>query len=441
MERDLYNHLKTWKNEKRRKPLVIRGARQVGKTWLVEHFGNRDFERFVGINFEFKPGFKSCFSSLDPNEIIQRIELTANVDIHAGSTLLFLDEIQECPQALKSLRYFYEKMPDLHVIAAGSLLEFIMDSERISIPVGRVRNFYLSPLSFGEFLAACGEHKIRDWLRKLSINDEIPESIHAKCVSLLRNYLYLGGMPEAVARWLETGKLQGAAEIHQALLQNYRHDFGKYGGRAKPDLIENIFTRAPGMVGGKFKYSLIDRHIHSRDVKKALDLLIKAHILHRIKSTSGSGLPMGAHANEKFFKILFLDVGLLQSSMGITDETYLSDNLFAVYKGLVAEQYVGQQLLSMGKHYEEPGLFHWRREARGSSAEVDYLWQRGERILPVEVKSGKTGSLKSLRIFLKEKNAPFGIRFSLHPLSFSDSVLSIPLYAVEALPGLIDQVI
>ncbi|MCP4749877.1 MAG: ATP-binding protein [Proteobacteria bacterium] len=441
MERDINIWLKSWKTEKRRKPLIVRGARQVGKTWLVENFGKQEFERVVDINFEFQPHFKSCFSSLDPAEIVQRIELTANIDIDPQRSVLFLDEIQECPQALKALRYFFEKMPALPVIATGSLLEFVMEAERISIPVGRTQNIYLSPLSFGEFLAACGEDKIRTYLKNIDLNAQIPEAVHVKCISLLRNYLYLGGMPEAIAHWLDNGKLAKIDEIHQALLQNYKHDFGKYGKRVNFELLEKVFVQAPGMVGGKFKYANVDRLVNSRDIRKTLELLVKANIVHKIKSATGSGLPLGAHGSDKFFKILFLDVGLLQNSMGITNETYMSDDLLAVYKGIVAEQYVGQQLLALGKHTEEPNLYYWQREKRGSAAEVDYLWQRGEKILPIEVKAGKTGTLRSLRVFLNEKSPPLGIRFSLNPLSFIDSVLSIPLYAVEALPGLIDQAV
>jgi uncharacterized protein len=229
-------------------------------------------------------------------------------------------------------------------------------------------------------------------------------------------------------------------KIHQILLQNYKQDFGKYGEKVNFRLLEKVFIKAPATVGNKFKYANIDRDINARDIRKSLALLIKAHIIHRITSTSGSGLPLAAHGNEKFFKLLFLDVGLLQSAIGISRETYLAENLLAVYKGVVAEQFVGQQLLALRKHFLEPELYYWQREAKGSSAEVDYLWQKGEGIMPVEVKAGTTGTLKSLKVFLSEKNCPFGIRFSLHPLSYADSVLSIPLYAVEALPGLIDQI-
>jgi len=440
MDRDVYGWLKNWKNEKNRKPLIIRGARQVGKTWLVNHFGQSDFDRLIVINFEFQPQMKSCFASLNPMEIVQRIELSLNVDIIPGKTLLFLDEIQEYPEAIKALRYFYEKLPALHVVAAGSLLEFIMDAEAVSFPVGRVQNIHLFPLSFGEFLSACGEYKLRQWFRDLSITEQIPESIHVKSVSLLRDYLYLGGMPETIAAWLDTKSFSKTDEIHQLLLQNYKHDFGKYGRHVNFRLLDKVFTKAPATVGNKFKYAGIDRDVNARDIRKSLNLLIKAHILHKVTAASGSGLPLAAHCNEKFFKILFLDVGLLQSAMGIARETYMSENLLAVYKGLVTEQFTGQQLFALGKCFVEPELYYWQREVKGSAAEVDYLWQKDEYILPVEVKAGKTGTLKSLRVYLSEKNAPFGIRISLHPLSFTDSVLSIPLYAIEALPGLVGQV-
>jgi len=357
MERDLYGWLKTWKNEKKRKPLIIRGARQVGKTWLVNQFGHSDFDRFVDINFEFQPQMKSCFTSLDPMEIIQRIELSLNVDIIPGKTLLFLDEIQEYPEAVKALRYFYEKMPALHVVAAGSLLEFIMGAHAISFPVGRVQNIHLFPMSFGEFLSACGEYKLRQWFRDLSITEHIPESIHVKSVSLLRDYLYLGGMPETIATWLDKKNLSKTDEIHQLLLQNYKHDFGKYGRHVNFRLLDKVFTKAPATVGNKFKYADIDRDVNARDIRKSLNLLIKAHIIHKVTAASGSGLPLAAHCNEKFFKILFLDVGLLQSAMGIARETYMSENLLAVYKGLVAEQFIGQQLFALGKCFAEPELY------------------------------------------------------------------------------------
>ncbi len=439
MKRKLYTSLVRWKDDPGRKPLIIRGARQVGKTWLVREFGEHNFESFFEINFELNPHFKSCFNDIDPDAIIQKIELTANVTLTPGKTLLFLDEIQECPAAIKSLRYFFENYPTLHVIAAGSLLEFLSESDTISIPVGRVQNFYLFPLSFPEFLYACNEIKLHDFLLNVSVNETIPEPVHLKCINLLKLYLYTGGMPEAVSSWLQTNKLQKIDEIYQALIQNYRQDFGKYGKKISPEILETVFNKAPGVIGTKLKYTNISRNFQSREIKKALFLLFKANILYKINATSGSGLPMLAHTSENKFKLLMLDVGLLQNLMGISKETYLSDNILAVYRGMIAEQFAGQQLLSLQKSFHEPSLFYWQREAKGSEAEVDYLYQCGEKILPLEVKAGSTGSLKSLRIFLDDKKAPFGIRLSLNPLSFTDSVLSVPLYAVDSLPGLVEK--
>jgi uncharacterized protein len=329
--------------------------------------------------------------------------------------------------------------PSLGVIAAGSLLEFMRQSDDISMPVGRILNYHLTPLSFGEFLLACGEDRLHEYLRNLSINDSIPESIDTKCGALLRIYLYTGGMPAAIADWIEHRTFGSTDVLHRSLLQNYRQDFGKYGKRANSEMLEKAFLKIPGLVGASFSYSAIDRDSHAREVKRAVELLEKAGLCTRIRATSAAGLPLFTYANDRKVKMLFLDIGLLQNAMGISSETYLASDLLAVYRGAVAEQYVGQQLLALKKPFEDPDLFYWRRNVAGSDAEVDYLYQFGEKIIPIEVKSGKTGTLKSLRLFLQEHNSLFGVRFSMHPLSFHDRVLSIPLYAVEALPGLIGQ--
>lgn len=439
MNRDLLTSLNSWKTDPRRKPLILRGARQVGKTWLIEYFGKTGYKHFFPINFELHPHFKSCFEIPDPVEIIKRIELTANVTLTDEDTLLFLDEVQQCPEALTALRYFYEKMPGLSVIAAGSLLEFIRLSDTISIPVGRVLNYHLSPLSFGEFLSACGEDRLRDHLRQVSITAVIPESIATKSASLLRTYLYTGGMPAAIVDWLDRQSFSGTDALHRSLLQNYRQDFGKYGKKINSAMLETVFVKAPGLVGSTFMYSSIDRQSHSREVRHALELLEKARLVVRIRPTSGAGLPLAAHAGESKCKLLFLDTGLMQNAMGISEETYLSQDLLGVYRGAITEQFIGQELLALKKPFEDPELFYWKRKVPGSDAEVDYLYQHGETIIPVEVKSGTTGSLKSLRLFMAENRSPLGVRFSMFPLSFHDGILSIPLYAAEAMPSLINH--
>jgi predicted AAA+ superfamily ATPase len=439
MIRDFLQELINWKAQTNRKPILLRGARQVGKTWLIEHFGKTSFSKTLTINFELQPQFKSCFDIPHPDEIIRQIELTANINLTNPDILLFFDEVQQCPKALVSLRYFYEIKPQMAIIAAGSLLEFIKESDNLSIPVGRILTYYLGPLSFGEFLSACGEFKLREYLKNLSIIDSVPESIHGKAISLLRSYLYTGGMPAAIKDWIESNTFNSTDLLHRSLLQTYRQDFGKYGRRVNTDLLETLFMKIPGTVGSRFKYSSIQKDIHSREIKKGLLLLIKARIVTKIESTSAKALPLNAHTDESKFKVLFLDVGLFQNSMGISSQTYLAPDLLAVYRGAVTEQYAGQQLLSLLKFYEDPQLFFWRRDVPGSEAEVDYIYQHGEIIFPVEVKSGTTGSLKSLNVFLSENAAPFGIRLSMQNISFYNKVLSIPLYAIESLPSLVTQ--
>ncbi|MBN1672310.1 MAG: ATP-binding protein [Kiritimatiellae bacterium] len=437
MKRDLMQNLCVWKDDADRKPLILRGARQVGKTWLVETFAQQRFENSFTINFELEPAYKSCFSDLNPERIIKTIELSGDVEITPGKTLLFLDEIQQCPEALKALRYFHEKKPELHVIGAGSLLEFALGDENLSMPVGRVQNFYLKPLSFGEYLTAVGEDRLRDFLRGINPREQVAESIVRKSVALIQDYFFIGGMPEAVEHWIRCRKIVKIQEIHQGILQNYRHDFMKYGKRVNIENLEKVFSKAPGLIGQKFKYSAIDRSLNSRDVKRALSLLCKAQVMARIHATAGSGLPLKTHANDALFKVLFLDLGLMQTDMGLSKEVYRSDNVLAVYAGGIAEQFVGQQLLCLQPHFEEPSLFYWCRDAKGSEAEVDYLWQAGPMIFPLEVKHGKRGTLKSLKLFLAENEAPFGVRISMHPPSFMENILSVPLYCIEALPRLL----
>jgi hypothetical protein len=247
-------------------------------------------------------------------------------------------------------------------------------------------------------------------------------------------------MPAAVAEWIERKTLSTIDILHRSLLQTYRQDFGKYGTKTNSDLLEKTFLKMPGLVGSPFTYAAIDKNAQTRGVKRAVEHLEKARIYTKIRATSGAGLPFFTYVNDKKFKILFLDVGLLQNAMGLNSETYLASDLLAVYRGAVTEQFVGQQLLTQKKPFEDPDLFYWSRNVPGSDAEVDYLLQRGEQIIPLEVKSGKTGTLKSLHLFLKENQAPFGVRLSMHPLSFHDNVLSIPLYAIEALAGLVAEV-
>lgn len=431
MKRFILTNLKYWKNDKSRKPLILRGARQVGKTFTVRDFAQSHFSHFVEINFELQPQLKKIFQTLDPYEIVRDLSLALGEQIKPGSTLLFFDEIQECPEAISALRYFYEKMPELHVIGAGSLLEFILKSPDFKMPVGRIEYLYMQPMSFGEFLLARQEDRLKNYLDELTVKTLINEAVHEKLLRLFKDYLIVGGMPEVVKVFLEDPSQLDYQKIQLSLLQTYRDDFGKYASRAKHDHLKKIFQTAPSLVGQIFKYTQVDRQISSRDLKAALQLLAQAGIVTKVLSTSGHELPFLKDANEKKFKILFLDVGLMQRACGLDSQIALTDDFLSIRSGAVAEQFVGQELMMNRNLRVEPELYFWSRDKKSSQAEIDFLTVIDSKIIPIEVKAGKTGTLKSLKVFLKEHKSPFGIRFSQLPLSFHDKILSIPIYAVE----------
>ena len=439
MRRDIENELISWKSQKEKYPLIIRGARQVGKSYLVETFGKAHFQNTVVVNLEFQPQLKDCFKSLDPSEIINKLQLLLGVQIKEDNTLLFLDEIQECPQAIMSLRYFKEKMPKLAVIAAGSLLEFAMRSHDFKMPVGRVQFLYLQPLSFSEYLDAAGNQNLRKFLSDVKLTDSIDDVIHKKLLELLRIYIIVGGMPAALNEYLLSNDLMNCQRIQTALLQTYRSDFGKYAKISQHKYLQKVFDTAPRMVGQRIKYSNIDPDTRSRDLKNALNLLTLAGIVRPIYLTKASGLPLGAQINEQKFTVNFLDVGLMQNSCGLQGRLSIEEDFMQINAGSVAEQFVGQDLAAYSDRHQQVSLYFWAREKRGSMAEVDYVINIGSDIFPVEVKSGKEGRLKSLRMFIEEKKSRLGIRFSQDKLSYYDKILSIPLYMIEQLPRLAES--
>ena len=439
MRRNIEKDLVEWKNQGDCNPLIIRGARQVGKTYLIENFGKKYFTNFVTVNFEYQPRLKMVFNSLNPMDILNRLELIFKTEIVPGESLLFLDEIQECPAAILALRYFKEKLPDLHVIGAGSLLEFILNSPDFRMPVGRVAFLHLYPFSFGEFLAACGNSRLRDYLANITLADKIDPLIHDECLQLLKQYCFLGGMPAVLKSYIKNKNFLKSQNILSTIIEGYRNDFGKYAKRANYTLLQHLFEKVPQLVGERFKYAKVSHEVRSREIKHALKLLNQAGLIAHIYASSGSGLPLGALINERKFKILFLDVGLLQRACGLDEETFLQDDLLKINAGAVAEQFVGQELISQGNPYQKNSLFFWVRDKKYSEAEVDFLFATSNQIFPIEVKSGKTGTLKSLRTFINDNNLPFGIRVSESPLSLYDQVLSVPLYMVEQLPRLVKE--
>lgn len=439
MKREIEFNLYSWKMNPRRLPLLLRGARQVGKSYTITQFGKKYFENCVVINFEEYPEYKSCFETLHPREIIAKLELVTNKNIQAGKTLLFFDEIQDCPKAIMALRYFKEQIPDLHVIGAGSLLEFVLNDEQFKMPVGRVQFMYLRPLSFGEFLDASGNEKLKTYLEAVTIADKIPEVVHKQLLSRVREYIALGGMPAVVSEYLTSKSFLQCQEIQTSLLSTYRADFGKYAGRTPHEHLQTIFSKSPGLIGKWLKYTTLDPTVSSATLKNALNKLCEAGLIILVYSTSGAGLPFVSHVNEKKCKFLFLDVGLVKRACNLGLELLFEKDLILINDGGLAEQFVGQELLAYFQKDDINGIYTWKREEKSSSAEVDFLTAIDSQIVPIEVKAGSSKKLKSLKIFLEERKLPLGVRISELPLCLRENVLSVPFYLIEHLHKLVRQ--
>ena len=440
MKRKLYPKLLEWRNSPYRKPLILRGARQVGKSFLVREFGKNEFSDYIEINFELQPELKNSFKDKKPERILKNLELYLNRKIELENTILFLDEIQECPEAILSLRYFHEQMPTLAVIAAGSLLEFALNSEEYRSPVGRIQFIHLHPLSFQEFLEAIGETIVLEFLHEVKFSDEFSSVVHEKLLNLYKDYLIVGGMPEAVKVYTETKNFSLVRQIQLSLLLTYRNDFSKYAGKVKQKYLEKVFYSIPTMLGKKIRYSEIDRETPSRELKQAVELLESAGVVNKVIGTNNTELPLSYHAKENFYKLIFLDTGLSLKASGLEETILTSPNILGVYEGGLAEQFVGQELIAYASPEERAKFFYWERFKRGSSAEIDYLLIYKSEVYPVEVKAGKTGSLKSLKLYKGEMQNQISIRYSKLPLSYYEGLLSIPLYLIAETERLLEVI-
>ncbi len=435
MKRLINYHLKQWVKHSHRKPLILRGARQVGKTHVIRQLSN-DFEDYVEINFELNPRVKEIFEQdLEPERILNALSLIAGKRIIPGKSLLFLDEIQEAPRAITALRYFYENLPNLHVIAAGSLLDFALDS--ISVPVGRITFLYMHPMSFMEFLKAIKQEILIEEILNHKIDTPITEPIHDKLLEYLGVYMAVGGMPEAVKCWIETKDITECVNVQHALANTYRQDFLKYSKRLQLKYINLLFEKIPSQLGNPIKYSNFSQEYRKRELEPCLELLNKANIIQKVLHSSGNGLPLGAEASLDKFKLIFLDIALSQAILGSDyKEWILKPQQEFVNKGAMTEAFVGQELLAYSNPARQPQLYYWLREARGSTAEIDYLIQHNQSIIPLEVKSKFGGSLKSLHLFLQtHEKSSYGIRFSIHNYSVYEHIHSYPLYAVAGIFG------
>jgi predicted AAA+ superfamily ATPase len=439
--RFIEDDLLEWKNSTIMTPLIIRGARQVGKTYVIEKFARNNFSNFIKVNFEFDKDYKNYFKkNLDPHKFLAALSLDKNMKIEPGKTLIFFDEIQECPEAIQALRYFYEELPKLHIIAAGSLLEFALNSENFKMPVGRISFKFLRPLSFYEFLKAQGKDSLIDYIRDLNLEEGCDDIVHNRLLKELDIYHLVGGMPDAIRAYISNKKdldngFAKVREVHHRLLQTYKKDFGKYAKASRHNDLEAVFDYVPKTIAKKFKYSNVYHEAKSLDIKTALELLIKAGICTKIKRANND-LPLGVSASDKHFKVLFLDIGLMNSSCDLDLDKFLLDQTDK-FGGPIAEQFVGQELLNTVPCYQESKLYYWEKQGAGS-AEIDYLISSKNKIYPLEVKAGKIGRLKSLHVYMKEYQPGFGIRISGKKLEYENSVLSIPIYATSEIYRLID---
>lgn len=434
-KRNIEKVLQNWVIDSDRKPMLLRGARQIGKSSSVRHLGE-SFESFIEINFDFLPQYIEIFErSLNPVQICKEITFLSGKKIVAGKTLLFLDEIQLCPKAISSLRYFYELMPELHVIATGSLLEFVL-GDLPSFGVGRIRSIFMFPFGFDEFLNAIGQGQYNELIASSSPDTPIFEAAHKKLTEYFIRYIIVGGMPQAVAAYAKSGDLIKVQKIVSDLVNTYQTDFSKYKARVPEYRINLVLREVVNRVGQKFFYAdLTDKFNHGQ-IKESLDMLQLAGLIYPVVHTSANGLPIGAGANPKKIKYLILDTAIYMHILGYKpQEVLLSSSIDFVNKGALAELIAGLEIIKAGSEDKIPELFYWHREAKNADAEVDYVIQKDHELIPIEVKSGKTGKMKSLLLFLKEKQWTHGIKTSLENFENENFIHNIPLYAIGNVVG------
>jgi len=433
LHRNIDKELTLWRHEKEGKPLLIRGARQVGKSTAIRELA-KQFDHFLEINFEEQRQVHRLFEGdLDPAILCENLSILYNIPIVPGKTLLFFDEIQSCIPAISSLRFFYEKYPELHVIAAGSLMEFAL-REIPSFGVGRIRSLFVYPLSFDEYLTGVGEKLLFEAKKKATLKKPLAAPLHQKLLNHIKRFLVIGGMPEVVATYVKHNSINPCGQVLDDLITSLKADFAKYKKQVPFLRVSEVFDSVIQQSGNKFTYSNAATEANHKQVKEAVDLLIMAGLVFPVTHTGANGLPLGAEANPKKRKMILLDTGIFQRLLGLNiSEILFEDNFDIINKGAIAEQFVGLELLKSFSCYRQENLYFWHREAKSSNAEVDYVIQQNENILPIEVKSGKKGSMQSLFLFLAEKKVPFGIRFSMENYSSYESIRVFPIYAVSEL--------
>jgi len=423
MKREIEQSLMEWKDRSNRKPLMIRGARQVGKTYTVDRFAKQYFENYLKINLEEKPELRQLFDKNDTRAIINELSVIHDIDVTAGKTLFFIDEIQTYPKAIQTLRYFYEQIPELHVVVAGSLLDHTLNDMQYSMPVGRIEFCYLYPLNFKEFLHANSQARLVEYIKNYDFKTPFSPVIHQKILEYLRLYFFIGGMPEAVRTYIDSQKLTDIERIQNNIVTSFIYDFAKYGTRNQQENMTTVLKYTATNVGKKIKYVNIDKETRSTFLKEAFQKLELSRIIHLVRHTNVSGIPINDYMTSSIFKPIFLDIGLV-NHLGNIQLTEI-EHLITKNEGTLAEQFIGQELMSSGQSYIDTKLFYWMREEKNSNAETDYIFQHKNVLYPIEVKAGKTGTLKSLHIYLYEKKLRTGIRFNLDIPSVGDFSISM----------------
>ena len=461
MHRHRLEDMQEWLQRSGRRPLILRGARQVGKSTLVRLFCEAATDReLLTVNLERHPDLAETFAGNDPRTVLDVIEAVSNRP-RSERTIPFLDEIQAAPGAFVSLRYFFEEMPELPILAAGSLMEFMLSDHAFSMPVGRIQYLDLGPMTFTEFLRAVGENRLAREIETFewTTGPEPPTMqpvIHRRLLEVLRLYHFVGGMPEAVKAYAESGTLRPVSTVHASIIDTWRDDFPKYASRRDLTRMLRVFNFAARHIGRKVKYSNVSPDDQSATIRRDIDLLAMARVIARVTHSQCSGLPLQADIKEKVFKLIFLDIGLMNAVCGLGWRTIAGQTATQlVNAGPGAEQFIGQHLQFLLADRPNRELTYWLREGRSNNAEVDYVCELGGHVVPIEVKAGRTGTLKSLHQFVAEKRVPFAVRFDadLPALHWVEAdvrrghgsrrirypLLSLPLYLVERLPWMVES--
>lgn len=441
-KRHIDEQLLKWKDSAQHKPLLIRGARQVGKSTAVRELG-RTFTYFVEINLEKQPTMRQLFTEdIDVKRTCEKISGTLAVPIIPGETLLFIDEIQVSKEAIMSLRYFKEDYPELHVIAAGSLLEFALE-ELPSFGVGRIRSLYMYPFSFDEFLMAQGLDMLVEFKKKATSSNPLPEVTHNQLTDHLRTFYLVGGMPDAVSQWIETRSYIDVTRTHNDILDTYLDDFSKYKRRVSPIVLQQVLRSVALQAGTKFVYSQVSTDTKTNIRKDALHLLTLAGLTVPVKHSDGNGVPLGAEENDSYVKYLFFDLGIMQTMLGIAaSEIITSSATDFVNKGSASEMFAGLELRKYQDSFQKPDIHYWQNMSRNGNAEIDYLIANNGKVLPIEVKASTQGGMQSLWLFMRKKHSSNAIRTSLENFGAFDyfdkedadnmrHVNIVPLYALS----------